>query len=308
MKRNAIFVFAALVAVCLYLLAPTQALALNTGPPGEAVKLVFIHHSTGQNWLEDWHGELGQGLMSANYFVSDTNYGWGPESVGDLTDIGHWWIWFRSENRDSYLGALYANSEQNSEYSRLSDDPGGENQIVMFKSCFPNSHLGGSPDQSPTGGDNPLRWEDAWSEYMTVGNAKGIYNDILAYFAERQDKLFVVITAPPLSGAETDGAHAANARAFNNWLVHDWLRDYPHRNVAVFDFYNVLTHADNHHWVRGDEVEHIVASGQNTSAYASDEWDSHPNPAGDLKATSEFVPLLNVYYHCWKGSGDCSAR
>jgi hypothetical protein len=308
MKRNAIFVFAALAAVLLYLLAPAQALALNTGAPGETVKLVFIHHSTGQNWLEDWHGQLGQGLMNSNYFVSDTNYGWGPDSVGDLTDIGHWWIWFRSENRDAYLGALFANSEQNSEYSRLGDDPGGENQIIMFKSCFPNSHLGGSPDQGPIGGDNPLRWEDAWSEHMTVGNAKGIYNDILAYFAGRQDKLFVVITAPPLSGAETDGSHAANARAFNNWLFNDWLRDYPHRNVAVFDFYNVLTHPDNHHWVQGDSVQHIVANGQSTSAYASDEWDSHPNPDGDLKATAEFVPLLNVYYHCWKGSGDCPPR
>jgi hypothetical protein len=308
MKRNAVLLFAALVAVCLYLLAPAQALALNTGAPGATTKLVFIHHSTGQNWLEDWHGELGQGLMNTNYFVSDTNYGWGPHYAGDLTDIGHWWIWFRSENRDDIMAALYNNSDQHSEYSRLGNDPGGENEIIMFKSCFPNSNLGGSADQVPTQGDNPLRWEDAWSEHMTVGNAKGIYNDILAYFADRQDKLFIVITAPPLSAAETDGHRAANARAFNTWLVNDWLRDYPHRNVAVFDFYNVLTHPDNHHWVQGHEVQHIVANGQNTSAYASDEWDSHPNPAGDLKATSEFVPLLNVYYHCWKGSGDCPPR
>lgn len=149
MKRNAIFVFAALAAVFLYLLAPAQALALNTGAPGETAKLVFIHHSTGQNWLEDWHGELGRGLMNANYFVSDTNYGWGPHGAGDLTDIGHWWIWFRSEYRDDILGALYTNSDQHSEFSRLGDDPGGENQIIMFKSCFPNSHLGGSTDQAP---------------------------------------------------------------------------------------------------------------------------------------------------------------
>ncbi len=308
MKRNAIAGFVALVAVCLYLLSPAPALALNTGAPGATTKLVFIHHSTGQNWLEDWHGELGQGLMNANYFVSDTNYGWGPHGAGDLTDIGHWWIWFRSENRDDILGALYANSDQHTEFSRLGSDPGGENEIIMFKSCFPNSQLGGSADQVPTAGDNPLRWEDAWSEHMTVGNAKGIYNDLLVYFAERQDKLFVVITAPPLSAAETDGHHAANARAFNNWLANDWLRDYPHRNVAVFDFYNVLTSPDNHHWVQDNQVRHQVNNGQNTSAYASDEWDSHPNPHGDLKATSEFVPLLNVYYHCWKGSGDCPAR
>jgi len=26
-----------------------------------------------------------------------------------------------------------------------------------------------------------------------------------------------------------------------NWLVNDWLAGYPYNNVAVFDFYNVLT-------------------------------------------------------------------
>ena len=86
-----------------------------------------------------------------------------------------------------------------------------------------------------------MRGQDAWSGYHTVANAKGIYADLLTYFATRQDRLFVVITAPPLAAGETDASHAANARAFNNWLVNDWLDGYPHANVAVFDYYNVLT-------------------------------------------------------------------
>ena len=50
---------------------------------------------------------------------------------------------------------------------------------------------------------------------ITVANAKAVYNDILTYFATRQDKLFIVITAPPLMESETtDPIHAANARAF----------------------------------------------------------------------------------------------
>lgn len=143
---------------------------------------------------------------------------------------------------------------------------------------------------------------------MTVGNAKGIYNDLLVYFAERQDKLFIVITAPPLADAETDSWHAGNARAFNNWLVREWPREYPHNNVAVFDFYNVLTSSANHHRLRDGRVQHMVASRQNASAYPTETYDRHPNPAGGRKATSEFAPLLNVYYHCWKGSGDCPPR
>ena len=82
-----------------------------------------------------------------------------------------------------------------------------------------------------------MRGQGSGSDHHTVGNAKGIYNDLLTYFATRQDKLFVAIAAPPLS----DSTYAANARAFNEWLFNDWLKDYPHRNVAVYDFYNVLT-------------------------------------------------------------------
>ena len=34
----------------------------NPNPPEEPVKLIFIHHSTGENWLTDGYGNLGQTL------------------------------------------------------------------------------------------------------------------------------------------------------------------------------------------------------------------------------------------------------
>jgi len=296
-----------------------SAQALNPSPPARVVKLIFIHHSTGENWLADENGDLGRALRDNNYFVSDTNYGWGPQSIGDTTDIGHWWNWFRGPNSASYLSALYAESEQHSEYSRLPANPGGENEIIMFKSCFPNSNLSGNPNDPPTSGNNPLRGQDSGSEHHTVANAKGIYNDLLAYFATRHDKLFVVIAAPPLVANETDAAHAANARAFNNWLVNEWLTNYPNNNVAVFDFYNVLTsnggnrhtndagqETGNHHrWWNG-AIQHIQTVNNNYAAYGSDAWDSHPTPAGNRKATAEFVPLLNVFYNRWKSTTPAS--
>lgn len=300
------------------ILPPPAAGAINPNPPGSPVKLIFIHHSCGENWLADDNGGLGIALRDSNYFVSDTNYGWGPDAIGDLTDIGHWWLWFRGPNRSLYMNALFSENGRHSEYSRLARDPGGPNRIVVFKSCFPNSHLEGNPDDPPTASPNPLRGEDCGSADHTVANAKGIYNDLLAYFATRPGKLFIVVTAPPLSANGTDPVSAANARALNDWLVYDWLDGYPHRNVAVFDFYNVLTSnggnrhthdagsADgNHHRVWNSAVQHLQTSDRDTSAYAQDAWDSHPTTAGNIKATREFVNLLNVYYHCWKGSGDC---
>jgi len=256
----------------------------NPNPPDHVVKLIFIHHSTGENWLTDDYGNLGRVLGENNYFVSDTNYGWGPDSIGDRTDIPNWTEWFRSENTPVYMEALFNESGQNSYYTRDLSDPGGENEIVMFKSCFPNSDLSGNPDDPP--GD----YED-----MTVAGAKYVYNQILQYFAARPDKLFIVVTAPPLS----DRSNAENARAFNNWLVNDWLaeNDYPYNNVAVFDFYNVLTHKDAHHWYRDGEIQHITTD-RDTLAYPSD--DDHPSVAGSQKATDEFIPLLNIFYHRWQ--------
>jgi hypothetical protein len=211
---------------------------LNPAPPEEPVRLIFIHHSTGQNWLDDNNGGLGNALSDNGYFVSDTNYGWGPNAIGDHTDIGDWWSWFRGPDSSSYLSSLYVAGEQNSSYTRLPDSPSGENEIIMFKSCFPNSALMGNPsDLPPPIGNNPLKGQDSGSIFHTLANAKGIYIDLLEYFRTRQDKLFVVVTAPPLS----DPAYANNARSFSEWLTKEWLREYPYPNVAVFDFYNVLT-------------------------------------------------------------------
>jgi len=287
-------------------------------PPTQLVKLIFIHHSCGENWLKDNNGGLGIALRDNNYFVSDTNYLWGPlpkdgsVPIGSLTDIGHWWMWFRGPKSTDIMNAVYGESGQHAAYSRLKDDPGGTNRIVMFKSCFPNSNLRGNPnDPIPTIDANALKGMDSASNYHTVANAKGIYIDLLPYFRQHLDTLFVVITAPPVS----DATYSANARAFNEWMVNDWLKDYPNKNVVVFDFYNVLTtnggstksndlylETGNHHrwWKEG--VQHTVDMANNTTAYALARGDDHPSKAGNQKATEEFVSLLNFAYKRWQGT------
>ena len=319
------------VLVALSLAAPAADPPIDTSPPASPVKLVIVHHSTGEGWLADWGGGLGLALRDAGWFVSDTNYGWGPAdadagdgTIGDHTDIGNWWSWFVGSHRDTYVAALLAESGQNCEYARRSTDPGGSNRVVMFKSCFPNSQLGGHPsDPVPPIAANPLRGQDAGSEHHTVANAKGIYVALRDTFATRTDLLFVVVTAPPLVPGSTDSTAASNARAFNEWLVNEWLAGYPHRNVFVFDFYNVLTSdggstrtndpgssdlgwADgNHHRARGGTVEHTRTVANDMSAYGSSPDDSHPTGEGGLKASGELVPLLNAAWHCFQGTAAC---
>lgn len=285
------------------------AAADNPNPPSAPVKLIFLHHSTGGYWLSN--GGLGQALMNNNYYVSATNYGWGPDGVGNRTDIFNWPEWFTGPNRSTIMQAVYSENGQSvGEYGawpRLASNPGGGNEIVMFKSCYPNSKLSGNPNDPAAA--TPNDWQ------LSVSNAKAVYNNILTYFATRQDKLFIVIAAPPERSSETSASEAANARAFNTWLLNDWLKDYPYKNVAVFDFYNVLTSnngnantndaglsAGNHHrWWQG-AVQHTQTVASNYLAYPTSPSDSHPSAAGGQKATAEFVPLLNVFYHRWKDS------
>jgi len=290
------------------ILAPATYGNPDTTPPASPVKLIFIHHSTGGNWLADSnpdgpYGGLGAALRDNNYYVSATNYGWGPLSIGDRTDIPNWPEWFTGDNSNAILSALYEETGQNimdyGSWPRLSMDPGGENEIILFKSCFPNSDLFGYPDDPPYTSPNDFEF--------SVSNAKAVYSHLLDYFIIRQDKLFVVITAPPLLENEYSPdyleAHerAANARAFNNWLVNDWLSAYAHNNVAVFDYFNLLTHPENHHRFVSGEIEHYTSPLSGDFAFYPS-YDSHPNTVGHQKATAEFAPLLNVFYNAWRNS------
>lgn len=291
MKTNAVMQIAGA-----FLTLPFSASTVGAGSFSAAqqpIKLIFIHHSTGENWLADGYGDLGRTLEQNHYFVSDTNYGWGPDKIGSRTDIPNWMEWFRSEATEQVTQALFNESGQHSKYTRKLADPGGENQIIVFKSCFPNSDLSGSPDDPP----------GAAAE-LSVSGAKYVYNEILKYFATRRDKMFVVITAPPLIGKK----NAANARAFNQWLMNDWLREnrYETGNVFIFDFYNVLTSPDAHHRVRKGEVEYILGN-RDTLAYPTTFVDAHPSVKGSQKATGDFVPLLNLFVRQWKAGRDSVA-
>ncbi len=296
------------------LLVSCDAVAQNANPPSSKVKLIFIHHSTGGHWLadpnDDIYGGLGTALMNNNYYVSATNYCWGPDQIGSRTDIINWPEWFTESSRDIVMNRVYTETDQNytdcsgnsfGSWSRITSDPGGENQIIMFKSCFPNSNLYGNPDDPAASEPN---------QDYSVSNAKSIYNSLLTYFQTRQDKLFVVITAPPQTENEypddpdlSKTLRAANARAFNNWLIYNWLSGYLYKNVAVFDYFNVLTHPDNHHRIVAGNAEHVTISNSgNFAYYPYNEWDSHPNSTGQQKAAAEFVPMLNSFYNAWKGT------
>jgi hypothetical protein len=315
----------------------TQWTTIDTDPPPAPVRLVFVHRSVGQRWLSNRGGRLGEALLRSDYFVSDTFYGWGGagfvsldgqisdelplsrgEAIGSTTDIGDWSTWFRGPDSTAYLTSLLAWSGQTVKFERLPEVPAVENEVVLLMPAANNSNLTGDPaDPLPALSDNPLAGKSCDDPAHTVANAKAIYLDLLSFFASHQDKLFVVFTASPV----LDGTWAANALAFNDWLVNDWLQDadYAYDNVFVYDFWTVQTTnggdptindidaaTGNHHRLRNGVVERTTDGDDDSQTgileYPDISGTVHPSRAGLAKATAEFVPLLNAAYNAWKGN------
>jgi hypothetical protein len=238
---------------------------------GSTINLIFIHHSVGENWLNNG---LTAALNASQYHVADTTYGWtggGGVDYGSHTDTTDWPTWFTN----TAMNLVYDEMDVMTASNTLAAAP-GENTVIMFKSCYPNSDVGSD-----------------------ITDEKAIYNSLLPYFQAHPDKMFVLITPPPMISI----SNPAKTRELCNWLYNrdaGWLKDLTTGNVFVFDFYNVLTSPDAHHGlVAGVEV-HDVVPGANTLYYDSS-GDNHPNSTGSNKAAAEFVPLLNKWYQEFKG-------
>jgi len=197
--------------------------------------LIFIHHSCGQNWLDN---SLRDALAAKDYVdeVNEITYGTvvandtgRPETLGavpgDNTDMYNWLFWF-NDYLDNVLSHECAT---------------GANRIVMFKSCYTNS------DVSEAGTEPG----DPFDSNMTIVNYSAVYrhpsgtpgtaftyggNSYYALedvFAAHPSTLFIPVTAPALVQSQTTAAHAKNARDFNNWLKNTWLPAYKTRTGST---------------------------------------------------------------------------
>ena len=303
--------------VCALLLAaasarPPAAAAVNTTAPPSPVKLVFIHHSTGEAWLSDGHGRLGLELRDNNYFVSDTNYGWGPAASATAPTSATGGPGSADPRRPPTSPRCTPRATGTAATRDSRPTPAARTRSCCSRAASPTPSWAPRTHPSRTIADNPLKGQSVGGGDFTVANAKGIYRDLLPYFGAHTDKLFVAVVAPPVTSPATPGG-----RALANWLTDHWLQDsgYTAGNVLVFDFYTVLSSKTgdgasdvgsargNHHRVWNGAVQHKTDDGADRLAYPSAGGDSHPNAAGDQKATAEFVPLLNAAYNAWQGNG-----
>jgi hypothetical protein len=275
--------------------AGSAAAARNLAPAWAPVDdALFIHHSVGSGWL--YEGGLETALTGKSYIdeYNDITYGVDlapdpgrPDSLaatpGDLTDMGHWLFWF-----NDYL------------HSVLQHEAGsGQNRILLFKSCYPNSWM----PEADTGNPDPFypaslesrqaifRHPDGPQGFYTL--AGQVYLPLEQVFAEHADTLFVIVTPPPLSYYDGmfdytphNAAAVGRVRSFNDWLKNTWLPAYNaahpgYHNVVVFDIFNLLAYPASQ-----PTTANYLQTGYGGSAAAHD---SHPNSSASLMLTDVFA-------------------
>ncbi len=257
------------------------------------ISVAFIHHSIGGQWLAPPGPEKGGNclyeshpnggglrvlLEQAGYRVYEASYGSG---LGEHTDLLDWPPKFAQE-----MDKILRLKRQDTLHA-----DGTVNRIVMFKSCFPNSLFVGE-------GVEP---GNAAGPELTVANAKAAMRQVLVSLKKYPDVLFVYVTAPPAAprlpsepvwkwllkkglgrgmSVETLRESGLLARKFNDWIKSPdgFLSGYDLKNVAVFDYYDVLTQ-----YGESDLSRYATGGGE----------DSHPSSEGNQKAAAEFVPFLN---------------
>ncbi len=240
----------------LVLLAGCISLALGAGAQG-LTNLFFLHHSTGQGLINGgmratlgaynaahgaafafWdHGYSGDGLRNPAGEDTGVSYGWPTDNT----------------NPDG-LHYIFTSSEADAQSCR--DQILNNHQVIAFKSCFPASEI---PNAA------------ALAQYQAY------YLEMRAAFDQRPDRLFVVMSTPPLHRLATSAASAANARNFANWLKSpDYLGG--HTNLVCFDLFSYLAGSDN------------FLKYEYEAAHTGD--DSHPNTLANQTLGPIFAQFL----------------
>lgn len=226
---------------------------------GDFTNVIFLHHSTGNNLIQQ--GGVREKFTEAGYDFWDHGYNLQGLRHPDGTAAGYSYN-IPDDNTDSDgFARIFAQRVYGLPLNTFSGL--FQHEVIAFKSCFPVSDIA-SDEQLET--------------YKTY------YPSIRDVMDQHPDKIFVVVTQPPLNPAATDTQAAARARAFANWLKSDeYLSGHP--NVFTFDFFGYLAEDDpaspDYNMLR--------------EAYR-DGTDSHPNAtANEAKALSSLISVSTPF-------------
>ena len=238
---------------------------------GTYTNLIFLHHSTGQILISQ--GNVRPLFAERGYAFWDHNY----NTIGLTRPDG-------TRTRTSYdipeltpgargggntdpegLAVLFAqpvHDPPDNAFSRLL-----QHEVLMFKSCFPNSAIK--------------------SEGM-LQQHKSLYMQMRDTIDRHPDKVFILLTSPPLHPNRTTLEDAARARALANWLGSDeFLAGHP--NLFVFDFFDLLADPETNMLRRDYQID-------------PESTDSHPNALANQTIGPLFVDFVDEAIRTYRAS------
>jgi hypothetical protein len=185
---------------------------------GDFTNVIFLHHSTGKNLIEQ--GAVRELFSAAGYDFWDHGYNEQGLTRPDRTPAGYSYN-IPDDNTDPdgfariFSQRLYPMPLN--AFSRLM-----QHEVIAFKSCFPVSCI---------------------TSEAQLQQYKAYYLQIREAMDQHPDRIFIVVTPPPLNPATTNPEAAARARAFAEWLTsEEFLTGHP--NVFTFDFFDLLAERD----------------------------------------------------------------
>lgn len=192
--------------------------AIAADSQGAFTNVIFLHHSTGHNLIEE--GGVRQRFREAGYDFWDHGYN-GTGLRRPDGSYANYSYRIPDDNTDpdglANLLAQRAYGLPLNAFSALL-----QHEVIVFKSCFPASQIE-SDDQ--------------------LALYKAYYLNMRDVMDAHPDRVFVVMSPPPLNPAATDSEAAARARAFARWLQSDeYLAGHP--NVFAFDLFGHLAEDD----------------------------------------------------------------
>jgi hypothetical protein len=236
---------------------------------GNYTNVIFLHHSTGLLLIEQ--GEVRELLSDLEYQFWD--HGYNHEGLVNPEGKAVWANYRipgggRGGNTDvDGLAALFSQpvtEPPSNAFSRLL-----QHEVIITKSCFPNSAVGTDEMQAQF---------QNWYVQMRDG------------MDQHPDRVFIIVTTPPLHPLATNAEEARRARAIADWLKSDeYLAGHP--NVFVFDFFDLLA----------DPASNIL---RGEYQLGFDDPDSHPNRLANETIGPQFVKFIDEAVQTYKSRGE----
>lgn len=236
----------------------------NPMPKEGSYKIIFLHHSTGNNiwkgkpqgfdkitnifnkvyavpeWFNNYNSQNG-----TNYFIKEQTFPKGEPYPWENYPYDYYNIWVKNAGNEPYM------EEPTLEILTSQYD------LIIFKHCFPVGLI-----------EEDIGNPDIESKEKRIENYKLQYAALKEKLLQFPDKIFLVWTGAANVEAKTTPEYAQRTKVFFDWVKTEW--DTEGDNIFLWDFYELETEGG------------IYLKEEN----ARNSENSHPNPDFSSKAAT----------------------